>query len=179
MFSFANHVFLLWRLDVHDWSCFPLCGMTRNTCYSCTDLKSNVKICLVLTATESRTLKGRPGQQWFPTHIFSFHTSVSFTGSFSVFQTCQESQSDDYSEGSTDTEEKVLFIGCWIIIFLHGPRCIDLSVLFLWPLFFFFNFRDEKQQVCVWADGQELADAPSGRNQLCRRLRSMFIFGLY
>lgn len=44
---------------------------------------------------------------------------------------------------------------------------------------FFFNFRCEKQQVCVWADGQELADAPLGRNQLCRRLRSVFIFGLY
>lgn len=31
-FPLSNHTFLLWRLDVHDWSYFPLFGMTRDTC---------------------------------------------------------------------------------------------------------------------------------------------------
>lgn len=140
MFSFSNHTFLLWRLDVHDWSCFPLCGITRNTCYSSTELKSNIKICLVLTATKSGMLKDRPGQQWFSTQNFSFNTCVSFTGSFSVFQTCQESKNNDYFEESTDTEEKDLITDCWITIFLHGQSYIDLSALFSCPFLFFLFF---------------------------------------
>ena len=134
---FSNHAFLLWRLDVHDWSCFLLSELTRNTCYSCAKIESNLKICLVLMAADSRTLKSRPEQRWFSTQIFPFHTSVSFTGRFSVFQTCQESKSDDYSEGSTDTQEKNLFTGCWITVFLDELRYIDHCFR---VLYFFFTF---------------------------------------
>lgn len=72
--------------------------------------------CKDLSCSHDRRVKDAERQYWTamvpdPHLFFFFHTSVSFTGSFSVFQTCQESQSDDYSEGSTDTEEKVSFKG--------------------------------------------------------------------
>lgn len=126
--AFLPHVLYKPRfsfMDVHDWSCFPLFGMTRNTCYSCIGVKSNIKICLCSHGRKVKDAARQTGTR------MTLHQDLFFSyfGAFHWPRFCFSNMSRKW-ERCIDTEDRHLLTGCWIIIFSHGPPDIDLSALF-------------------------------------------------
>lgn len=178
-----NHIAFFYA---HDWNRFPLFGTTWKTCCSCTvrSVQSNIKIPLVLTVSESSALEERQrerkreqdGDDVAQTGIISsLRSFASALGYFSRPQAAAKRLA--WGSDAMTSQRGGAKVDCCVIIFLGSPgKSLSGKI---WSCFCLFFAPLEKQQVCVWADGQELADAPWGWNQLCRRPRSMFIFGLY
>lgn len=189
MFSFSNRAFLCegcisttetvfhcsgWHgtpaAHVLCWTPIQHKDFSSSHCYGVKDTERQTMIVMMFTKLQP----------------FSFHESLSAFGHLPLLQAAVNhvmSRKPDVmtaqsrANNAEDKQWSLIFTDRCIIVFLKSHSNVDLTALFWCSLLFF--FPREKQQVCVWADGRELADAPWGWNQLCRRPRSMFIFGLY